>query len=103
MSNTGGPGPASGDIAIAICDRCRMQRRYKDLKPDGNSPGLRVCGQGCFDTLDPYRLPPRQEEPLAMQFPRPDAPLDVTDDGLALQGENEIYVLLEDGTILGLT
>lgn len=100
MTNSSGPGPAAGDLAIAICDRCRIQRRYKDLKPDGNSPGLRVCSYGCWDPIDPYRLPPRQEEPLAMQFPRPDAPLNVTQTGLALQGQNEIYILTEDGTIL---
>lgn len=66
---------APGDLAIAICDRCRMKRSYKSLKPDGNSPGLYVCDEGCWDPIDPYRLPPRQPEPVALDHPRPDASL----------------------------
>ncbi len=66
---------APGDMAIAICDRCRMKRKYSELRADGNSPGLRVCIYGCWDPIDPYRLPVRMPEPVALQFPRPDVPL----------------------------
>lgn len=92
-------GVASGDLAIAVCDRCRFKVPYKELRPDGNSPKLRVC-RDCWDSLDPYRLPVRKEEAIVMEFPRPDALLNNTDVGIALQGENEIYVLTEDGYIV---
>lgn len=66
---------ATGDLTLAICDRCHFQYKYLELMPDGNSPGLRVC-QKCRDPIDPYRLPPRQPDPLNVQYPRPDTPLD---------------------------
>lgn len=65
---------ASGDIAIAICDRCRVKHPYRALKPDGNSPGLRVCSL-CWDPKDPWRLPPIQPDALVLRFPRPDTNL----------------------------
>jgi len=60
-------------LAIAICDRCKMKRPYSEIRPDGNIPGIRVCGQGCSDNFDPYRLPARQSERISLRFPRPDA------------------------------
>lgn len=63
-------------LSIAICDRCKMKRAYTSLGPDPNFPGLRVCDQGCRDQFDPYRLPARQPEKIALRFPRPDADLD---------------------------
>ena len=63
-------------IAIAVCDRCKMKKPYVDLRPDGNSPGLRVCGDGCWDTLDPYRLAARKTERINLRFARPDSNLD---------------------------
>ena len=65
---------AVGDIAVAICDRCSFRYPYKALRPDLNSPGLRVCTK-CRDQLDPYRLPARQPEPINLRFARPDVPL----------------------------
>ena len=50
-----------------------MKRAYSDIRPDGNIPGIRVCGQGCSDQFDPYRLPARQPERISLRFPRPDA------------------------------
>ena len=44
------------DIAIAICDRCRMKRPHAELQSDPNFPGLQVCAQNCKDQFDPYRL-----------------------------------------------
>jgi hypothetical protein len=61
-------------IALAICDRCRMKMPYTELRPDGNLPGLQVCGK-CCDGLDPYRLPPRQTEDISLPTPRPEEPL----------------------------
>lgn len=68
---------ATGDLTIAVCDRCRRKRPYTALVPDGNSPGLRVCrdNEGCWDEFDPYRLPPKAPDPIAVRFARPDEPL----------------------------
>jgi len=63
-------------LSIAVCDRCKMKRAYTSLGPDPNFPGLRVCDQGCRDQFDPYRLPARQPEKIALRFPRPDDNLD---------------------------
>jgi hypothetical protein len=92
---------ATGDLAIAVCDRCHQKRPYLMLGPDGDKPGLRVCQdkgiRGCSDQKDPWRLPPRQPEPIALRYPRPD-----TDIGTGVQnppadasvhvGNNPFYV-----------
>lgn len=67
----------NASIAIFICDRCRMKRPITEAHPDPNFPGLRVCRQGCADVKDPYRLPARKTERIALQFPRPDADIAV--------------------------
>ena len=60
------------DLAIAVCDRCKMKRPHAEMRPDPNFPGLQVCGQGCADDKDPYRLPARKTEKITIRFPRPD-------------------------------
>jgi len=65
---------ASGELTIAICDRCKLKKPYRELRADGNAPGLRVC-QECRDDFDPYRLPPKAPDPIAVRFTRPDAVL----------------------------
>lgn len=60
------------DIAIAVCDRCKMKRPHAVMRSDPNFPGLQVCDQGCADQKDPYRLPARKTERIALRFPRPD-------------------------------
>ena len=67
-------GLASGRASIAICDRCNFKYPYQKLRADGNTPGLRVC-ESCWDCKDPWRLPPRQPDPMALKYPRPDTPL----------------------------
>ena len=67
-------------LAIGICDRCRMKRAYSTLSPDTNFPGLMVCTEGCKDEKDPYRLPARQTEKIALKTPRPDVDLTGVDD-----------------------
>lgn len=59
-------------LAVGICDRCRMKRALTDLSADPDSPGLRVCNQGCADQLDPWKLPARKTEQLTVSYPRPD-------------------------------
>lgn len=66
-------------VAIAICDRCRMKRSITKLVSDPNSPGLRVCEDTCVDDFDPWRLPARKTENIALRHPRPDEPLTVDD------------------------
>lgn len=61
-------------LAIGICGRCSRKFPIGDLMPDPNYPGLRVC-RADLDEYDPYRLPARQPENIAVRFPRPDTPL----------------------------
>jgi hypothetical protein len=70
------------DIAIAVCDRCKMKRAHAEMRPDPNFPGLQVCGQGCADEKDPYRLPARKTERITIRFPRPDVSVAVQDNNL---------------------
>lgn len=79
-------------LAIAICDRCRMKRPHSELRPDPNFPGLKVCGQGCADDKDPYRLPARKTERITLQFPRPDVSV-ATDPNNLTTGEYGGYVI----------
>lgn len=69
-----------GQLTIAICDRCQRKMQLTALSPDGNSPGLRVCGK-CRDVKDPYRYPARQTEKISVRNPRPEqnVPLDTPD------------------------
>jgi hypothetical protein len=70
------------DLAIAVCDRCKMKRAHAEMRPDPNFPGLQVCGQGCADDKDPYRLPARKTEKITIRFPRPDESVAVDDNNL---------------------
>jgi hypothetical protein len=76
----------NASVAIFICDRCRMKRAIDEAMPDPNFPGLKVCQQNCADQKDPYRLPARKTERIALRFPRPDVsvatdPSDITTGG----------------------
>jgi hypothetical protein len=70
------------DIAIAVCDRCKMKRPHAVMRSDPNFPGLRVCDQGCADNFDPYRLPARKTERITIRFPRPDVSVAVDPNNL---------------------
>ena len=63
-------------LSVAICDRCSRKMAYVDLYPDPNVPGMRVCKED-LDNFDPWRLPARQTENIALRFPRPDTPLGI--------------------------
>jgi hypothetical protein len=67
------------DIAIAVCDRCKMKRTHASMRSDPNFAGLLVCSEGCADEKDPYRLPARKTERITIRFPRPDVPLNDLD------------------------
>lgn len=94
-------------IAIFICDRCKMKRAIVEAMPDPNFPGLKVCNRGCADQKDPYRLPARQTERIALQYPRPDTSVAANDDGLVLTpagnsgvpgDQSEWYISTENGS-----
>lgn len=69
-----------------------MKRPYSVMMPDPNFPGLRVCDQGCADNKDPYRLPARKTEKIALRFPRPDVSVATNPNGLTT-GEYGGYVI----------
>jgi len=90
-------------LAIAVCDRCKMKKPYVNLRPDGNSPGLRVCGDGCFDVLDPYRLAARKTERINLRFARPDVSVAANDNFLMtgtqnLDGSSQFMISTEQNT-----
>ena len=69
-------------LSIAICDRCKMKRAHAEMRADPNFPGLQVCGQGCADEIDPYRLPARKTERITIRFPRPDVSVAANDNNI---------------------
>jgi hypothetical protein len=82
-------------LAIGVCDRCKMKRALSCFSSDTNFPGLRVCDQGCKDQLDPYRLPARQTERIALRFPRPDVSVAVDPNALTIGGYSQAVISLE--------
>jgi hypothetical protein len=82
----------NSDIAIAVCDRCKMKRAHSVMRPDPNFPGLQVCDQGCADQFDPYRLPARKTERITIRFPRPDVSVAVYPNDLVTTGNNEFVI-----------
>lgn len=77
----------NSDLAIAVCDRCKMKRAHSVMRNDFNFPGLLVCDQGCADDFDPYRLPARKTERITIRFPRPDVALTVPNNQLITTGD----------------
>lgn len=100
------------NVAIGICDRCKMKRVFTSLGPDTNFPGLRVCEENCRDEKDPYRLPARKTERINLRFPRPDVsvavnPNDILGTGGAYGGfvvstEGNTQTPQDDGNLDGL-
>lgn len=86
------------DIAISVCDRCKMKRPHAELSKDPNFPGLMVCEQGCKDQFDPYRLPARKTERITLRFPRPDVSVAVDPDALLTNGPNNYEITTEGNT-----
>ncbi len=66
----------NSSLAIAICGRCSKKYPIGKLRSDGNSSGLMVCDEGCWDPLDPWRLAARAPDNIALRFARPDTDLD---------------------------
>ena len=66
---------SKGTAAVAVCPRCHFKVHYTELVPDGDIPGFFVC-KDCRDNKDPYKLPARKAEKLALKHPRPDDALE---------------------------
>jgi hypothetical protein len=91
-------------LSVAICDRCSRKFAYTELMPDPNFPGMRVCKDD-LDNFDPWRLPARQTENIALRFPRPDVSVAtgpiggnqvLTENGF--QNNNSIFIEGTNGT-----
>ena len=80
-------------LAIGICGRCSRKFSLDDLYSDPNYPGLKVC-KADMDQYDPYRLPARQPEKIALLFARPDTPIGT--DPLGLPTEDDSYFLITE-------
>jgi|TARA_R110000868_G_scaffold57453_1_gene177364 hypothetical protein len=86
------------DIAIFICDRCKMKRAHSVAQADPNFPGLLVCDQGCADEKDPYRLAPRPTEKITIRFPRPDVSIATDPNAIETTGNNQFDLSPEQNT-----
>lgn len=86
------------DIAIAVCDRCKMKRPHAVMRSDPNFPGLQVCNEGCADEFDPYRLPARKTERITIRFPRPDVSVAVDPNDLITNGDGQFVISTEQNT-----
>lgn len=64
----------AGSMAIAVCFRCQKKVYYGELKQDPNNQNY-YC-KDCIDLYDPWRLPARQAENIAISHPRPDTELE---------------------------
>jgi len=82
-------------LAIGICGRCSRKFSMDELLPDPNYPGLLVCDVD-RDEYDPYRLPARQPENIALRFARPDTPIATNPAGTI--AENGDQFLINEGS-----
>lgn len=62
-------------LGVGICARCQSKLPLGELQSDPNAPGLMVCRDD-RDLFDPYRMPARSPDKIALPFVRPDTPLD---------------------------
>jgi hypothetical protein len=71
------------NLAIAICDRCRRKVPHADITADPDT-NLMVCADAdCVDEPDPWRLPPRRPDRIALAFVRSERSLTFTVDAEA--------------------
>lgn len=67
-------------LGVGLCGRCSRKRSLDHLSPDVNIPGLLCCNdatgnESCLDLYDPWRLPARAPDQIALRFVRPDVTL----------------------------
>jgi hypothetical protein len=82
-------------LAIGICGRCSRKFSLDELYSDPNYPGLKVC-KADMDDYDPYRLPARQPEKIALRFARPDTSIATNPAGTI--AENGDQFLINEGS-----
>ena len=88
---------AKGRYAVGICGRCGFKVPYKDLRGDGQYPGLRVCDD-CYDAKHPVEKPFVADEGIALRKPAPN----IDDDtGIGLNDANESLIDILDGNSFG--
>ena len=80
-------------LGIGTCDRCKRKFSLDDLHKDPNYPGLRVCIDD-LDLYDPWRLPPRKEEKIALPFVRSDE--SVATDPRGFITEDELAFVIDE-------
>lgn len=85
----------NASLAIGICGRCSRKFPIGELLPDPNYPGLRVC-EVDKDNFDPYRLPARQPENIALRYARPDTPIPTNPIGV-ISEEEDGFLITEGG------
>lgn len=81
---------------IGICARCSRKMPLAQLKPDPNYPNL-MCCEADIDDYDPYRLAPRQPDPIVLPFNRPDVPLNTHPAGVIQEAGIEFIVTESEG------
>jgi len=62
---------ASGRRSVGRCARCGDKVPYLSLFSDGDTPGLRVCGD-CYDISHPAEKPQKLDDGIALKHPAPD-------------------------------
>jgi hypothetical protein len=88
-------GFASGNGAIAVCDRCKQKYRYNDLVKDLAMPGLWVC-KTCQDGPNPWVNWKPRLVPIVLDHPRPDQIVPMSYLKI-VDGKPRLYVVQEDG------
>lgn len=87
-------------LSVAVCDRCNKKFPYDHLRPDPNSPGLRVC-EADLDVLDPWRLAARQTETITLRHPRPDVSVAIPGRGKEIPNAPNITNINPGPEVLG--
>ena len=87
-------------LSVAVCDRCSRKVPYTLLRPDPNSPGLRVCPDD-LDVLDPWRLAARQTENITLRHPRPDVSVAIQGKGKDIVNAPNVATLNQGPNMLG--
>jgi hypothetical protein len=62
---------ATGNSALAECQRCGLRLPYRDLVEDGHIPGLLVHPE-CYEPQHPQEIPVRATDPIALYRPAPE-------------------------------
>lgn len=78
-------------LGIGICGRCSRKFSLDELYSDPNYPGLKVCRVD-MDDYDPYRLPARQPEKIALRFARPDTPIATNPAGTITENGDQFLI-----------